>query len=209
MSTESSDGVERLRMSALSNRKSVMTTEAYLEFERQSEIKHEYLNGEIFAMSGASERHNLIVLNTGASLHTQLRKRPCKAYPSDMRVRIKGTSFYTYPDLSAVCGNAEFEDDVLDTLLNPSVIIEVLSPSTENYNRGKKFQQYRKLDSLQDYVLIAQDSMRIEHYARQGEQWILTDVTSADGIVTLASIGCTLALSDVYEKVTFESDDES
>jgi Uma2 family endonuclease len=189
--------------------KNFMTPEEYLKFERQSEIKHEYLNGEIFAMSGASERHNLIVFNTIAILHGQLRKRPCKAYPSDMRVRVKGTSFYTYPDISAVCGNAEFEDDVLDTLLNPSTIIEVLSPSTENYNRGKKFQQYRKLDSLQDYLLIAQDSMRIEHYARQGEQWILTDVAGADGVVTLASIGCALSLSDVYEKVTFENDDES
>jgi Uma2 family endonuclease len=193
-------------MSALP--KALMSLEAYLDFERQSETKHEYLNGEVFAMTGASERHNLIVLNTGASLHAQLRKRPCKVYPSDMRVRVKGTSFYTYPDLSAVCGNTEFEDDVLDTLLNPNVIIEVLSPSTESYNRGKKFQQYRKLDSLQDYVLIAQDSMRIEHYARQGEQWILTDITAPDGVVTLASIGCTLVLSDVYEKVTFDEGED-
>lgn len=191
-------------MSALP--KNFMTPEEYLEFERQSETKHEYLNGEIFAMSGASERHNLIVGSTYASLYAQTRKRPCNIYMSDMRVRVKGTSFYTYPDISAVCGNAEFEDDVLDTLLNPSVIIEVLSPSTENYNRGKKFQQYRKLDSLQDYLLIAQDSMRIEHYARQGEQWIFTDVTSPDGVVTLASIDCTLPLSDVYEKITFEEE---
>jgi Uma2 family endonuclease len=127
---------------------------------------------------------------------------------TDQRVRVSAT-YYTYPDISIVCGEAEFEDSELDTLLNPNVIIEILSPSTGSYDRGKKFLQYRKLSPLQEYVVIAQDSKRIEHYARQGEQWILTDITSPDGVVTLASIGCTLALEDVYEKVTFEDDEPS
>lgn len=183
-----------------------MTPEEYLKFERESEIRHEYLDGEIFAMTGASERHILIVGSTHFSLYGQLDKRPCKVYMSDMRVRVKGTSFYTYPDISVVCGEAEFEDDILDTLLNPTVIFEVLSPSTESYNRGKKFQQYRELESLQEYVLIAQDTMRIEHYLRQGEQWLLTDARGPDAVVALPSIGCELKLSDVYAKVTFESD---
>jgi Uma2 family endonuclease len=187
-------------MSALP--KNFMTPEEYLKFERQSEIKHEYFDGEIFAMSGASEAHNIIVLNTGASLHAQLRKRPCRAYMSDLRVRVPKTSFYTYPDLSVVCGEREFEDDVLDTLLNPTVIIEVLSPSTESYNRGKKFQLYRKLESLKEFLLIAQDSVRVEHYARQGEQWILTDFSRLEAVITLPSIDCALVLEDVYENVT-------
>jgi Uma2 family endonuclease len=189
-------------MSALP--KNFITPEDYLKFERESEIKHEYLDGEIFAMSGASERHNIIVLNTGASLHAQLRKRPCRVYANDLRVRVPNTSFYTYPDLSVVCGERELEDDVLDTLLNPTLIIEVLSPSTESYNRGKKFQLYRKLESLQAYILIAQDSVHIEHFARQGESWVLTDFSGRDAVVTLPSIDCTLALEDVYENVTFE-----
>jgi Uma2 family endonuclease len=195
--------VERLMMSALPQDKHFMSPEEYLAFERESEEKHEYLDGEIFAMTGASERHILIVGSTHFSLYGQLDKRPCKVYMSDMRVRVKGTSFYTYPDISLVCGDAEFEDDDIDTLLNPMVIIEVLSPSTESYNRGKKFQRYRELESLQEYVLIAQDSRRIEHFLRQGEKWILTDARGADAVVTLPSIECTLALGDVYAKVAF------
>jgi Uma2 family endonuclease len=193
-------------MSALPHDQRFMSPEEYLKFERESEIKHEYLDGEIFAMTGASERHILIVGSTHFSLYGQLDNRPCKVYMSDMRVRVKGTGYYTYPDISVVCGDAEFEDDVIDTLLNPNVIIEVLSPSTEIYDRGKKFQQYRELDSLQEYVLIAQDSMRIEHYLRQGEKWILTDARGQDAIVALPSIDCKLALRDAYAKVTFEED---
>jgi Uma2 family endonuclease len=194
-------------MSALP--KNFMTPEEYLKFERQSDIKHEYLDGEIFAMSGASEPHNVIVGNTFASLHAQFRKRPCRVYMGDMRVRVPGTSFYTYPDLTAVCGERQFEDDVLDTLINPTVIIEVLSPSTESYNRGKKFQLYRKIGSLQEYLLIAQDSVRVEHFVRQGEAWVFTDASSRDAIVTLPSIDCTLALDDVYENLTFDDEETS
>jgi Uma2 family endonuclease len=184
-----------------------MTPEAYLEFERASEMKHEYFGGEVFAMTGASRNHNRIVANMLASLHGQLRKRPCEVYPSDMRVKTRSTILYTYPDISIVCGEPQFEDEVLDTLLNPTVIIEVLSPSTERYDRGRKFQHYRTLLSLQEYVLIAQDSYRIERYLRQpNDEWLFSDFTAINSTLELTSIQCQLALADVYEKVTFEDE---
>jgi Uma2 family endonuclease len=186
-----------------------MTPEAYLEFERASEIKHEYFGGEVFAMTGASRNHNRIVISTLASLHGQLRKRPCEVFPSDMRVKTRSSILYTYPDISVVCGTPQFEDAVLDTLLNPIVIIEVLSPSTERYDRGRKFQHYRTLPSLQEYVLIAQDSYRIEHFARQpNDEWLFSDATELNASVELPSIQCQLALVDVYENVTFEDQEE-
>lgn len=181
-----------------------MTPEEYLKFERESEEKHEYFAGEIFAMTGASLNHNVITLNVGAMLHAQLRKRPCTVYPSDMRVKTPLRTLYTYPDISVVCGTPQLEDDKFDTLLNPIVIIEVLSPSTEMYDRGKKFQHYRTIPSLQEYLLIAQDSVRVEHYVRGEGQWIFTDAANLDAVLKLPSIDCTLALSEVYEKVNFE-----
>jgi len=182
-----------------------VSPEEYLRLERASEEKHEYFKGEIFAMTGASENHNIIAGSTLAALYSQLRKKPCQIYPSDMRVRIPATGLYTYPDISVVCGTPEFEDDVLDTLLNPTVIIEVLSSSTEQYDHGKKFQHFRTMASLKEYILIAQDSVRIEHFGRQDDHWILTDAKTSDTVLTLPSIDCTLALSDVYEKVNFDS----
>ncbi|MBI5670075.1 MAG: Uma2 family endonuclease [Chloroflexi bacterium] len=179
-----------------------MTPEEYLAFERASNTKHEYINGEVVAMTGASRNHNRIAGSAYAALYAQLRNRPCDIFPSDMRVKT-GDGEYTYPDISIVCGDARFEDDVIDTLLNPTVIIEVLSPSTAMYDRGTKFHHYRTIESLQEYVMIAQDSIHIEHYVRQGEHWLLTDIDHPDTVVALPSIDCTLAVSDVYEKVTF------
>jgi Uma2 family endonuclease len=188
-------------------REKFVTPEAYLEFERASATKHEYFGGKVYAMTGASANHNLIVANTLASLHGQLRKRPCRVYPSDMRVKTQSSILYTYPDISIVCGEHYFEDAERDTLLNPVVIIEVLSPSTERYDRGKKFQHYRTLASLQEYVLIAQDSIRIEHFVRQpNDEWLLSDTTEIDSRVELTSIERHLVLADVYEKVTFEDE---
>jgi len=180
-----------------------ITPEEYLRMERASPEKHEYYNGEIFAMNVASENHNIVVGSTFASLYAQLRKKPCQIYPSDLRVRIPATGLYTYPDISIVCGTPEFEDDGLDTLLNPTIIIEVLSASAEQYDRGKKFQHYRTIASLQEYILIAQDNIRIEHFARQGEQWVLTGAKAIYSVLNLPSINCNLALSEVYEKVNF------
>jgi len=127
-----------------------LSEEEYLEFERNSEIKHEYFDGEIFAMSGASEAHNLIVANVIGELGSQLKKKPCRVYPSHMRVKIESTKFYTYPDVMIVCEKENFADDKEDMQLNPDVIIEVLSDSTESYDRGKKFSHYRQIASLKE-----------------------------------------------------------
>jgi Uma2 family endonuclease len=183
--------------------KTPITPAEYLKFERASEVKHEYYAGEIFAMTGASKNHNRIVTSTLSRLYNQLRERPCDVFPSDMRVKPHSGILYAYPDITVVCGTPEFEDDEVDTLLNPTVIIEVLSPSTEAYDRGKKFQHYRTIPSFQEYLLIAQDSVRIEHYTLRDNEWVLIDATTLDAIITLHSIDCTLLLKDVYEKVDF------
>jgi Uma2 family endonuclease len=191
-------------MSALPHTPIVMTEAEYLVFERTSDVKHEFFAGEVFAMTGASEAHNLICANMITTLKNQLRGRPCKVYPSDMRVKIEAARLYTYPDISVVCGEAQFADEMLDTLVNPMVIIEVLSPSTERYDRGKKFQQYRDLPSLQEYVLITQDGPRIERFRLQETGiWEFTDAKGLEASLELSSIGCVLALAEVYEQVTF------
>ena len=179
-----------------------LTPEEYLAVERKAEYKSEYYAGEVFAMSGVSEAHNLIAGNVSAALHAQLRKRPCKVYPSDMRVKVSPTGLYTYLDVTVVCGEAQFEDDQKDTLLNPTVLVEVLSPSTEDYDRGRKFEHYRKLEPLKEYMLIAQDKYHIEHYVRQPDnQWLLSETDSLPDTIHLPSINCDLMLADVYDKV--------
>ena len=194
-------------MSALASQ--TMSEADYLLFERKNEAKHEFFAGEVFAMTGASEAHNLISTSTSFLLYGQLRGRSCKIYPGDMRVKVTATGLYTYPDISVVCGETEFTDDQLDTLINPTVIIEILSPSTERYDRGKKFQHYREIASLQEYILIAQDSPRIERYRRQtGNAWEFMDASSLDAELELPSIGCVLALAEVYEQVDFSADDD-
>lgn len=186
-------------------KKDYVTPEEYLAFERAAEYKNEYFNGEIYAMTGASRKHNLITLNIGAELRAQLRGRDCEAYASEMRVRISAANLYTYPDVVVVCGKPQFEDQHVDTLLNPTVIFEVLSKSTAAYDHGAKFHHYRTLESLQEYLMIAQDEFRVEHYAKQTDgQWLLNDISLADGMMKLASIQCTLELKDVYEKVEME-----
>ena len=184
--------------------KPYISPQEYLALERQAETKSEYWNGRIYAMSGASEAHNLISLNAAVELHTQLKKRPCKVYPSDLRVKVNPTGLYTYPDVSVVCGEAKFDEKRKDNLLNPTVIIEVLSPSTEAYDRGKKFDHYRRLESLQDYLLVAQDSVMILHYARQAgddDRWLLTAYYGLDTVASIESIGCEFPLAEVYDKV--------
>ncbi len=182
------------------------TPEEYIAYERASEEKHIFLNGEIFSMSGASRKHNLIGFNLTTILGNRLKGQPCEAYANDMRVKISPKQ-YTYPDISVVCAEPEFEDIELDTLLNPTLIIEVLSPSTEQYDRGKKFESYRSLDSLQEYVLVAQDRAHIERYVRQdGGNWLFSEVNGLEASLDLASIQCTLTLADVYDKVTFDAE---
>lgn len=180
--------------------------EEYLAHERKAEYKSEYINGQILAMSGASREHNLISGNIFAGIHSQLRGGPCEVYMGDMRVKVSPAGMYTYPDVVAVCGERSFEDEEIDTLTNPTVVVEVLSPSTEAYDRGVKFAHYRKLASLQEYVLVAQDEVRVEHFARHsgpGGQWMLTGMDDLDGTLHLASIGCDLPLRDIYDRVEF------
>lgn len=179
------------------------TAEQYLDLERQAKQRNEFLDGHVFAMAGASRQHNLIAGNIFAEIRDQTRGRPCETYINDMRVRVRATGLYTYPDVVALCGEPSFEDAHQDTLLNPVVIIEVLSESTEAYDRGEKFAHYRRLESLSDYVLIAQDKVRVEHYARQGQQWILSEASDLSGAISLASIGCEIALRNIYERIEF------
>ncbi|MGZ3300329.1 MAG: Uma2 family endonuclease [Isosphaeraceae bacterium] len=179
------------------------TPQEYLALERKSETRNEYYNGEIFAMAGASREHNLTVANLLRDIGNQLEDRPCESYPSDMRVFIEATGLYTYPDVSVVCGEPRFQDREVDTLLNPTVIVEVLSPSTEAYDRGDKFRHYRRIDSLREFVLISQDRMMVERYTRQGKDWVLSDMTDPDQVLKLESIGCQIPLDRIYAKIKF------
>ncbi len=182
-----------------------LTPTEYLARERKSATKSEFIGGQIYALAGASEQHNLITSNVIVSFGTQLRKRPCRVYPSDMRVRIDEGRAYAYPDVTVVCGEPRFEDEKRDTLLNPMVIVEVLSRSTERFDRGRKFQGYRSLESLTEYLLIAQDVCRIEHYVRQPEgHWLLSEATGLEGEMLLPTIDCRLSFADVYDKVDLE-----
>jgi Uma2 family endonuclease len=173
----------------------------YLALERNAEFKSEYIDGEIIAMSGASREHNLVGGNIFAFLHAQLRGRSCEVYFNDMRLGVDLARHYTYPDVAVVCGEPEFADDQFDTLLNPTVLVEVLSPSTEDYDRGRKFARYRALGTLVDYVLVAQDQMHVEHFTRDGMRWTLTELGEPDAVLDLPSIGCHLTLAEIYERV--------
>ena len=182
--------------------KTTYTAEEYLAIDRLSDFKNEYFNGEVFAMTGASRKHNLITANVTSSLNPQLKGRQCEVYASDMRVKVRSTGLYTYPDVVVVCGSPAFEDKEIDTLTNPTLIIEVLSKSTEGYDRGDKFGHYRKLDSLSEYILISQDKHHIEHYVRQPDnQWLLSETDDLQITIELPAINCRLALADIYDKV--------
>lgn len=157
-------------------KKTNMTPKEYLEFERCADIKHEYFDGEIFAMAGAKPNHNLINFNIAGELKSQLKGTDCMGFASDQRVKIEAITKYVYPDLSIACNNVKFDDDPIGSLLNPVVIIEILSDSTEAYDRGMKFEHYQLIDSLDEYILITQDRCRVEKFARNREDgtWILS-----------------------------------
>ena len=191
-------------MTALPKKKYILEEE-YLEFERAAFKKHEYFDGEIFDMAGTSEEHANICSNINASLHFQLKKHPCKSYQSDLRVYIPATGLYTYPDVIVVCGKPQLLDDAyLDTLLNPIVIVEVLSPSTADYDKGAKFENYRTIESLKEYVLVWQDKKRVARYTKQDdESWVLRDFIGEEAEIELISIECNLTIDDIYDKVDF------
>ena len=178
-----------------------LTIQEYLTLERQSETRSDYLAGEMFAMTGASRPHNLICLNIAASLHAQLRTRSCEVYNSDMRVRTPD-DLCTYPDVVAVCGEPQFDDSALDTLLNPPLLIEVLSKTTEVYDRLTKLDHYRTTPSVAEIFLIAQDRPHVEHWLRQGDGlWLLEEVEDLGRTLDLPSIGCRLSLEEIYQRV--------
>lgn len=187
-----------------------VSPEEYLSLERQSETKSEYLNGEIYAMAGASRRHNFIAGDVYASLLNQLRGRGCDVYTGDMRVRVPAADLYAYPDVTVVCGEPELDDAEVDTLLNPTLIVEVLSRTTESYDRGVKFAYYRTLSSFAEYLVLAQDHVHAEHWVRQGNGgWLLTETDRREDVLELPSIGCTLALRDAYDRVVFTAADRT
>ena len=191
-------------MSAL--QKTHYTPEQYLEMDRKAEYRSEYVNGELLAMAGASREHNLIVTNLVREVSGLLRGRPCETYSNDMRVRVSPAR-YTYPDMVVACDGPEFEDSSQDILLNPVVLMEVLSPTTEKDDRSWKFAHYRHLATLTDYVMLSQYQPLVEHYTRNSDdKWVLTDLRGLSSVLRLPSIGCELPLSSIYERVEFAPD---
>ncbi|HEV2707884.1 MAG TPA: Uma2 family endonuclease [Pyrinomonadaceae bacterium] len=180
-----------------------LSPEEYLAIERKAEYKSEYVDGVMYQMAGGSERHNLIAANLIISLGVQLRERPCRVYPSDLKVRVPNSQRFFYPDVSVVCGEIRFANDERDVILNPVIIAEVLSESTAAYDRGKKFLSYQQIDSLQEYLLISQDEELIEHYVRQSnDTWLYAKASGLTESIALPSIQCEIALRDIYNKAT-------
>jgi Uma2 family endonuclease len=193
-------------MSALAKEK-IYTPEQYLALERAAEERHEYLDGQIYLMSGGSPKHSTICVNIISELRVQLKGKSCQVFESNMKVGTEASGLFSYPDVSVVCGEPTFHDKHQDVLTNPTVIIEVLSPSTERFDRGKKFARYQRIDSFTDYVLIAQDEPRVEHFARQANgTWILTVATGLKSKINIASIACALKLAEVYDRIKFEEE---
>ena len=180
------------------------TPAEYLAIERAADQRSEFFNGEILAMSGGTASHAIICDNLLERVKNRLRGGSCRPFSSSMRVKIKATGNYVYPDLSIVCGEWIFEDERRDTLLNPRLVVEVLSPSTERHDRGWKFRNYQLIESFEEYLLVSQDEPRIEHFRRQGDVgWLMTTVAGLDATIRLESVNCELPLAEIYEDVVF------
>ena len=181
------------------------TPEEYLAFERASKTKHEYIDGFIYAMAGGSPPHNRICFNTIGELYTQLKESECFGFTSDQKIRTDPQDLFSYPDITIVCGEPIFHDQHKDVILNPKVIIEVLSPSTEERDRVDKFERYQQIKSLTDYILIAQDRASVEHFVRQRgkRQWLYSLETGLAAGVNIASLKCKLKLADIYNRIQF------
>ena len=194
----------------LPHRAERLTPSEYLAIERASEIRHEYLHGQMFAMIVGSPRHSLIQLNIGAELRSLLKGRPCTPFSNDLRIRCGSTDVYTYPDIAVICGELQFDDHQCDSILNPTLLFEVLSDSTEAYVRGKKFEYYRQIPSLREYILVLQKSPTIERYVRNADEtWTFTAVIGRASNIHLPSIDVTLELAEVYDRVTFDAPESS
>lgn len=180
------------------------STEEYLIAERKATLKSEYLSGEILAMSGASLAHARITLDIATQLNIQLRGYNCEVVTNDMRVKTTPRIAYFYPDVIVFCGDPEFEDNTFDTLLNPVLIIEVLSTSTEQYDKGEKFEYYQQIVSLKEYILVSQYKVHVEQYRFQNEEWVLKTFNNLQDTLIFPTIGCKLSLRDIYTRVDFD-----
>lgn len=181
-----------------------ISPEEYLERERKAETRSEYIRGEIFAMAGASIRHGRIISNLTRELGNRLIHSPCEVFSTDLRLAVDPAGMYTYPDVMVICGEPVTIDKHHDTIVNPVVIVEVLSDSTKNYDRGQKFQYYRTLSSLKEYVTVAQDEIHVEHHIRgNAREWILTEFEKLEDVVEFESIDVSLALSEIYRRIDF------
>ena len=190
-------------MSSVAAADTFITPEAYLASERRAKYKSEYIHGEVLAMSGASNAHNIITVEITTELNIQLRPRGCFVYSGDMRVKTSRTGSYFYPDVAVVCNKPRFEDNAFDTLLNPILIVEVLSPSTETYDRGEKFAHYQELASLREYILVSQDRIHVEHFRLTETQWVGKTFHAPEDMLSLNAIECQLPLRDIYTRITF------
>lgn len=197
-----------MSQSNLAQSKKYYTVEEYLTFEREASEKHEFIDGEIISMAGASREHNLIGLNTASEIRFKLKDKSCEVYANDMRVRLKPEN-YGYPDVVVVCGEPEFADEEFDVLLNPTVLVEVLSASTQLRDRTEKLEDFRKIESLKECLLIEQKKILIQHYIKQTpNQWIWRIYENADEIINIESIGCEIAVSDIYLQVKFNAESQ-
>lgn len=181
-----------------------ISPEQYLEIERKAEFKSEYVSGQIFAMAGGTLEHSAIGTNIAGELRSSLRGEPCQVFNSDLRITIMQTGLKTYPDVTVVCGEPHRHPLDKDSIINPTVLFEVLSDSTEAYDRGGKWAHYQRLDSLQEYVLVSQNEPRVERYVRQPDgQWLYSRTDGLESEVSLTSIGCRLPLAEIYARITF------
>ncbi|HJQ34321.1 MAG TPA: Uma2 family endonuclease [Pyrinomonadaceae bacterium] len=181
-----------------------VTPEEYLAAERLSETRSEYLDGGVYPMTGASANHSRIVLNVGGELNNQLHGRGCEAFVLDVKVRLPGSKKFFYPDVMAVCGELQYHDNRKDIITNPDLVVEVLSPGTEAFDRGVKFEAYRTVESLKEYLLVSQDKPLVEQYVRNGDgSWKFKEAAGLESSLTLPSIECTLNLAAVYKRVEF------
>jgi len=180
------------------------TETEYLELERRAEFKSEFFEGEVFAMSGGTPLHSQIATNLAAEFRNQLKGKRCVPYNSDLRMKVQATGLVTYPDLSVACGPLQFAAGTDDTVVNPTVVVEVLSDSTEAYDRGRKFENYRRMPSLREYLLVSQKEPRIEQFVRQESgQWLLQEAVGWDAALSLPSLGITISLAEVFAGVEF------
>ena len=209
-----------MSQSNLAQAEKLYTVKEYLAFERESLEKHEYIDGRIVplrrdydigikAMAGASRKHNLIGGNVFGEIRNQLKGKNCETYLSDMRVRTKPKR-YGYPDVVVVCGEPDFANDEFDVLLNPTVLVEVLSPSTRFRGKTEKLEIFQKMESLKECLLVEQSKARVEHYIKQTpKQWLLRIYEDAEETINLESIGCEISLTDIYAQIKFENVEEN